>query len=106
LTLPIVVAATSRALGAGAALTTVRPRYRNLHSQHGRRRTGYPPALPGYRHPAAVRHYSRSGPRLDASLANAFRTSDWAKPNCRAICDGLTPALKLARTAFSFPGVK
>jgi hypothetical protein len=26
--------------------------------------------------------------------------------NCRAICDGLTPALKAARTAFIFPGVK
>jgi hypothetical protein len=39
-------------------------------------------------------------------LASAFRTSDWDKPNCRAICDGLTPTLKAARTAFSFPGVK
>jgi hypothetical protein len=37
-------------------------------------------------------------------LASAFRTSDWDKPNCRAICDGLTPTLKAARTAFSFPG--
>src|SRR5262249_31373729 len=35
----------------------------------------------------------------------AFRTSDWEIPNCRAICDGVTPALKAARTAFSFPTV-
>jgi hypothetical protein len=48
----------------------------------------------------------RSRTHLDASLASAFRTSDWDKPNRRAICDGLTPALKAARTAFSFPGVK
>jgi hypothetical protein len=47
-----------------------------------------------------------TGAHLDASPASAFRTSDWDKPNCRAICDGLTPALKAARTAFSFPGVK
>jgi hypothetical protein len=26
---------------------------------------------------------------LDASLASACRTSDWNKPNCRAICDSL-----------------
>jgi hypothetical protein len=30
----------------------------------------------------------QSGPRLDPSLASAFRTSDWDRPNCRAICDG------------------
>jgi hypothetical protein len=39
-------------------------------------------------------------------LASAFRTSDCDKPNCRAICDGLMPALKTARTAFIFPGIK
>jgi hypothetical protein len=32
-------------------------------------------------------------------LASAFRTSDWDKPNCRAICEGLTPTFKVARTA-------
>ena len=37
----------------------------------------------------------------DASLARAFRTPEWDKPNCRTICAGLTPALKAARTAFS-----
>jgi hypothetical protein len=42
---------------------------------------------------------------LDASPASAFRTSDWEIPNCLAICDGLTPALKVARTAFNFPSV-
>ncbi len=28
------------------------------------------------------------------------------KPNCLAICDGLTPTLKAARPAFIFPGVR
>lgn len=44
--------------------------------------------------------------RFAVSDANAFRTSDCEIPNCRAILDGLTPALKAARTAFSFPCVK
>ena len=48
----------------------------------------------------------RCGAHLDASPASAFRTSDWDKPNCRAIRDGLTPTLKAARTAFILPGVK
>ena len=43
---------------------------------------------------------------LDASLVNAFRTSECEILNCRAICDGLSPALKAARTAFNLPGVK
>ena len=38
--------------------------------------------------------------------ANAFLTSDCEIPNCRAMCDGVIPALKAARTAFSFPDVK
>ena len=37
--------------------------------------------------------------------ASAFLTSDWEIPNCLAIADGLTPALKAARTAFSLPVV-
>ena len=45
-------------------------------------------------------------PSLDPSFANAFRTSDWDRPNCRAILDGEMPALKAARTAFNFPCVK
>src|SRR5271165_829579 len=50
--------------------------------------------------------YSRCGTLLDVSLASALRTSDWDRPNCRAILDGETPALKAARTAFNFPCVK
>jgi hypothetical protein len=38
-----------------------------------------------------------------AAPINALRTSDWEIPNCLAIRDGVTPALKAARTAFSFP---
>jgi hypothetical protein len=41
-----------------------------------------------------------------ASEANAFLMSDCEIPNCRAIRDGAMPALKAARTAFSFPDVK
>jgi hypothetical protein len=44
-------------------------------------------------------------PRLDASIASAFRTSDLDKPNCRAIREGVIPALKAARTAFNCPRV-
>jgi len=34
-------------------------------------------------------------------VASAFLTSECEIPNCRAIVEGLTPALKAARTAFS-----
>jgi hypothetical protein len=44
--------------------------------------------------------------RLEASAASAFRTSDCEIPNCRAIRDGVIPALKAARTAFNFPLVR
>ena len=44
-------------------------------------------------------------PRTEASDPNTFRTSDWDKPNCRAIDDGLMPALNAARTAFTCPRV-
>ena len=44
--------------------------------------------------------------QLAAWDANALRTSAWETPNDRAIWDGLTPALKAARTAFAFPAVK
>src|SRR5260370_22343109 len=44
--------------------------------------------------------------RFRVSDANALRTSDCEIPNCRAILDGVTPALKAARTAFNFPCVK
>ena len=39
--------------------------------------------------------------RFGSSDANAFRTFDWEIPNCRAIREGVMPALKAARTAFS-----
>ena len=45
------------------------------------------------------------GPRPDASALSAFRTSDWDKPNCRAISDALMPALNAARTALTCPRV-
>ena len=38
---------------------------------------------------------------LGASDANAFRTSDCDKPNCRAIREGVTPALNAERTALN-----
>ena len=44
--------------------------------------------------------------RREVSLANALCTSDCEIPNCRAIRDAETPALKAARTAFNFPLVK
>lgn len=44
--------------------------------------------------------------RFQCSPANAFRTSDWEIPNCSAMRDGVTPALKAARTAFNCPRVK
>jgi len=39
--------------------------------------------------------------RFNSSDANAFRTFAWEIPNCRAIRDGVMPALKAARTAFT-----
>ena len=39
------------------------------------------------------------------SAISTFRTSDWDMPNCRAICDGLMPALNAARTALICPRV-
>ena len=38
-------------------------------------------------------------------MASAFLTSDCEIPNCRAITEGLTPALNAARTALSLPVV-
>src|SRR5262249_2315305 len=43
--------------------------------------------------------------RFAISDANALRTSDREIPNCRAILEGVMPALKAARTAFNFPCV-
>jgi hypothetical protein len=39
--------------------------------------------------------------RFSSCEANALRTFDWEIPNCRAIREGVMPALKAARTAFS-----
>jgi hypothetical protein len=39
------------------------------------------------------------------SDANTFLTSDWDMPNCRAMSDGLMPALSAARTALICPRV-
>ncbi len=39
--------------------------------------------------------------RLGSFDANAFRTFDWEIPNCRATRDGVIPALKVDRTAFT-----
>ena len=51
---------------------------------------------------AALPQDPRAHFRLEASAASAFRTSDCEIPNCRAIRDGVIPALKAARTAFNF----
>ena len=48
---------------------------------------------------------SHLAPHFVRSDANAFLTSDWDMPNCRAIREGVTPALKAARTAFNLPCV-
>jgi len=42
---------------------------------------------------------------LAVSEASTLRTSDWDMPNCRAILDGVMPALKDARTALTCPRV-
>src|SRR5216683_1758657 len=39
------------------------------------------------------------------SDANTLRTSDWEIPNCFAMREGVIPALKVARTAFTWPSV-
>jgi hypothetical protein len=44
-------------------------------------------------------------PLFEASVASGLRTSDWDKPNCRAMRPGVMPTLKAARTAFSCPRV-
>jgi hypothetical protein len=41
--------------------------------------------------------------RVAVSDASTLRTSDWDNPNCRAIKDGLMPALNAARTALICP---
>src|SRR5262249_8519845 len=44
-------------------------------------------------------------PDLRDSDASTLRTSDWEIPNCLAIRVGVIPALKVARTALTWPGV-
>jgi hypothetical protein len=86
------------------------------------RRRGGPDVGIGHQVPDAphglCRREARAGPRwlsfgqvavaLSPSIlpSSAFCTSDRDKPNRRAICDGLTPALKAARTGLSLPGGK
>jgi hypothetical protein len=61
--------------------------------------------LPGFRRWHRIGSDQRSGrgfvTYFDRSLANALRTSDWETPNCRAIRDGVMPALNEARIAFT-----
>jgi len=45
-------------------------------------------------------------PLVRGSDINAFLTTDCEIPNCRAMRDGVIPALKATRTALSFPDVK
>src|SRR3989440_11977179 len=44
-------------------------------------------------------------PDLRVSDASTFRTSDWEIPNCLAMREGVIPALKVARTALTWPCV-
>src|SRR2546427_529083 len=53
----------------------------------------------------AVSQPQLSLPRCRASEASTFRTSDREIPNSRAIRGGAIPALKAARTAFTWPRV-
>ena len=54
------------------------------------------PAMSG-----AVRSFDTRSGFSTRPCASAFLTSDCEIPNCLAIANGLTPALKAARTAFS-----
>ena len=42
-------------------------------------------------------------PDLRDSDASTLRTSDWEIPNCLAMREGVIPALKVARTALTWP---
>jgi hypothetical protein len=55
--------------------------------------------------PSARAYCPHVHPRVLMSDANTLRTSDWEIPNCRAIKDGLIPALNEARTALIWPRV-
>src|SRR5215472_10447404 len=44
-------------------------------------------------------------PALRDSNASTLRTSDWEIPNCLAMREGVMPALKVARTALTWPRV-
>jgi len=49
-----------------------------------------------------ARYYLRF-PDLRDSEASTLRTSDWETPNCLAVRVGVIPALKVARTALTWP---
>ena len=51
-----------------------------------------------------ARYYLRF-PDLRGSDASTLRTSDWEIPNCLAMREGVIPALKVARTALTWPCV-
>ena len=51
--------------------------------------------------PNLVRRRTRPPHRFSSGEASTFRTFDWQIPNCRAIREGVMPALRAARTAFS-----
>jgi hypothetical protein len=86
---------------------------------HCRQRTGLGAAIAITARDICGRELGRLGRRADRAeccarqrldfrsrpSASAFLTSDCEIPNCRAIAEGLTPALKAARTAFSLPVV-
>jgi hypothetical protein len=48
---------------------------------------------------------SKATTHFDGSVAKAFLILDWETPNCRAIRDGVAPALNAARIAFTRPRV-
>lgn len=60
----------------------------------------------GLRTSSLVRTTAQIWLRHTRPAANTFCTSVREMPNCRAICAGFIPALKAARTALIFEGVK
>src|SRR6266516_2894298 len=84
---------------------------RRLIQSTRRRGAGAPPGsstrAPWWKVPTrwAMLQPHLSLPRCCASKASTFRTSDCEIPNSRAIRGGAIPALKAARTAFTWPRV-
>src|SRR6266516_1418854 len=84
---------------------------RNVAREHSAAGAGAPPGsstrAPWWKVPTrwAMLQPHLSLPRCRASEASTFRTSDCEIPNSRAIRGGAIPALKAARTAFTWPRV-